>query len=98
MTRMVDPEGRETEILRRIATFHNKDVLDIGCGEGRTTRHIAKTAASVLGLDPDEERIARARETAREQGFDQCVFRAADVVTLELPKASFDVGVFSRSL
>ena len=98
MARIADPEGRETEALHRLVALGGKDALDIGCGEGRTTRRMARTAASVLGVDPDGERIARAREIASDRGAVECTFLEADVVTLDLPPASFDVVVFSRSL
>ena len=94
MARIVDPEGRETEVLHRLVRLQDKEVLDIGCGEGRTARRIARTATSVLGIDPDAERIAAAREA----GAQGCTFRVEDTVTLDLPSAGFDVVVFSRSL
>jgi ubiquinone/menaquinone biosynthesis C-methylase UbiE len=90
----VDPEGREKEAFDRLVIFRDRDVLEIGCGEGRTARHITRTAASVLGVDPDEEAIVRARDAA----VGRCTFLAADAVTLDLPPADFDVVVFSRSL
>ncbi len=97
MARIVDPGGREVETLRRLVNFRGKDVIDIGCGEGRTARHIALTAASVLGVDPDEKAIDRARHGGRDK-TEGCTFMAADAVTLDLPPARFDVVVFSRSL
>lgn len=94
MARIVDPEGREERILDELADFRDKDVLDLGCGDGRTARSIARTARSVLGLDPDEEAITLARSFPA----DRIEFDVADAVTLELPAASFDAVVFSRSL
>ena len=94
MARIVDPEGREERILRDLADFRGKDVLDMGCGDGRTTRSIAATARNVLGVDPDDEAIALARGRVT----DRIGFKVADAVTLDLPAASFDAVVFSRSL
>ena len=42
MTRIVDPEGYEVGVLRRLVSFRGMSVLDVGCGEGRTARHIAR--------------------------------------------------------
>lgn len=53
MVLIVDPEGRETEALRHLVKLRGKDVLEIGCGDGRVTRRLAPEAASVLGVDPD---------------------------------------------
>jgi 2-polyprenyl-6-hydroxyphenyl methylase/3-demethylubiquinone-9 3-methyltransferase len=98
MTRIVDPEEREVEVLRRLVTFRGKRVLDVGCGDGRTARHIARSAASVIGVDPDPERISLAREAAgRDQPCD-LKFLTEDAVTLDLPAAKFDVVIFTRSL
>ena len=97
MTRVVDPEGRETRALGRLVTFRDRDVIDIGCGDGRTTRYIAQTAASVLGVDPDEQVITRACGGVGDEA-DECSFMQANAVTLDLPPAGLDVVVFSRSL
>jgi 2-polyprenyl-6-hydroxyphenyl methylase/3-demethylubiquinone-9 3-methyltransferase len=98
MTRRVDPEGYEVDVLQRLLSFRSMSVLDVGCGEGRTTRYIARDAASVVGVDPDAERIELARCAAEEEGSCPVVYRCADAVTMEFPVASFDAVVFSRSL
>ena len=95
MARTVDPQGRELELIARVADLAGKDVLDIGCGDGRTSRRLAGRGAAVLGVDPDETAIARARAGAT---GDACRFRAADVLELALPPASLDLVVFSRSM
>lgn len=94
MARIDDPEGREKRILHHLADFRGKEVLDMGCGDGRTARTLALTARSVLAVDPDEEAITRARA----RSTDRIVFEVADAVTLDVPAASFDAVVFSRSL
>jgi cyclopropane fatty-acyl-phospholipid synthase-like methyltransferase len=37
MVRAIDPEGVETRAIRELIDFAGKDVLEIGCGEGRMT-------------------------------------------------------------
>ena len=98
MARIVDPQERELAAIGRLVTWAAKDVLDIGCGDGRTSRRFARTAASVLGVDPDEAAIALARGAGKVHGDGSCVYRAADVVVLDLAPASYDIAVFSRSL
>ena len=95
MGRTVDPQGRELELIARVTDPAGKDVLDIGCGDGRTSRRLAERGATVLGVDPDEAAIARARAGG---SGGACRFRAADVLELALPPAGFDLVVFSRSL
>ena len=95
MARTVDPQGRELELIARVADLAGKDVLDVGCGDGRTSRRLARRGAAVLGVDPDETAIAQARAGGTS---DACRFRAADVLELALPPASLDLVVFSRSM
>jgi len=98
MARITDPDGHEIEVLRRLVSFDGKDVLDIGCGDGRTARYIARAARSVIGIDSDAERIAVARDTESENGSCPIDFRVEDAVAREWPAARFDAVVFSRSL
>ncbi len=98
MARIVDPEEHEVAVLRRLVTFHGMNVLDLGCGDGRTARRIARTAASVVGVDPDAQRIAQARDAAAEEGSCDLSFVTEDAVKLDLPAAEFDAVIFTRSL
>lgn len=98
MTRVVDPDEVELAAVQGLVDLNGKFVLDIGCGDGRTSRRLARTAASVLGVDPDTAAVAQARHLTAEQTTDKCRYLAADVLALELEPASFDIVVFSRSL
>ncbi len=98
MARIIDPRELEMKALRELADLSGKDVLDIGCGDGRTSRRIARTAGSVLGIDPDPERIELARAVNPEAGSCRVDFRIEDAVTLDLASASLDAVVFTRSL
>jgi ubiquinone/menaquinone biosynthesis C-methylase UbiE len=98
MARIFDTEGRETEMLRRIVSFRDLDVLDVGCGDGRTARYIAETASSVIGLDPDAEAIESARTADHAAGSCPVEYLREDAVTVEFPSATFDAVIFTRSL
>ena len=98
MARKVDPAGRESALLHGLLSFHGAAVIDIGCGTGRTIWAVATLAASVLGVDPDEAAIAEAQTTAAAAGLTNVNLQAADVSTLDLPPASLDIALFSRSL
>ena len=45
-------------------------VLDVGCGTGENTLHIAALGLSVLGVDVAETAVEMARRKSRERGID----------------------------
>jgi ubiquinone/menaquinone biosynthesis C-methylase UbiE len=98
MARIVDPELYEVDVLERLVSFRDMNVLDVGCGDGRTARYIARNAASVIGLDPDPERIALARDVNDDKGACPVEYRCEDAVAIDFPDASFDAVIFTRSL
>ncbi len=70
-----------------------KRVVDLGCGFGWFARWAREHgAASVLGLDLSENMIKRATASTQDRAID---YRIADLDTLELPEASFDVAYSS---
>ena len=98
MTRVVDPEGTHLRVLRGLADFGGARVLEIGAGEGRLTTGFAADAASVLAIDPDRDSIAEAERTLRDDLRAKVTFRVASVAELDVPKADFDLVLFSWSL
>ena len=94
----IDPEGVETRVIHELVDFRGRDVLEIGCGDGRLTRRYADRAASVLALDPKEERIALAQRDIPDPLRSTVTFQVADATALQLPAAGFDVVVFAWSI
>ena len=54
----IDPEGVETRVVHDLIDFSAKNVLEIGCGDGRLTWRFADAAASVLAAAPRTPRVA----------------------------------------
>jgi ubiquinone/menaquinone biosynthesis C-methylase UbiE len=98
MARVVDPEGAHLRVLRSLADFRDARVLEIGAGEGRLTTGFAADAASVLAIDPNAESIAEAQRTVAEDHREKVTFQVASVAELDVPKADFDLVLFSWSL
>lgn len=98
MTGTLDPEGAHLASLRRLADFRGRRVLEMGCGEGRLTHGIAAEAAAVLAFDPDEERIRQARAELPAELSGRVEFRVASAASIEVPRHSVDLVVFSWSL
>ena len=93
-----DPEGVETRIVHRLVDFLGKDVLEIGCGDGRLTWRYADQAASVLAIDPKENKIALARESTPAHLRSSVTFQTADIASLDAPEAAFDIAILSWSI
>lgn len=99
MTVRTDPEGNETTALFDLVQLDDREVLEIGCGDGRLTWRYADRTAHVTAIDPFEDAIERAQERLlatdlpidfRHAAFEE--FAAASDTDL------FDVGVLSWSL
>lgn len=71
-------------------------VLDVGCGDGRLTRQLARRAGAVLALDLSPEMIRLARD--RSAGHRNIEYRLADVRATPLPPGAFDAVVTVATL
>jgi ubiquinone/menaquinone biosynthesis C-methylase UbiE len=62
MSIRIDPEESEFEALLALAgDLTGQRVLEVGCGNGRITTHLAPHAAHITAIDPNEDRIAIAK-------------------------------------
>lgn len=69
-------------------SFHNKTVLELGCGTGLNTQHIALEAKKVIGVDFSEQMLFKARERNSE---DNIRFVTADITKYwDFEDESFD--------
>lgn len=98
MTVIRDPEQAESRVIHELIDFTNRDVLEVGCGDGRLTGRFADRARSVLALDPNATAIAQARGNLPEPLRSSVAFQVADITSVDLPHAAFDVVVLSWSL
>ena len=98
MTRRIDPEGAEARAVHDLVDFAGKDVVEVGCGDGRLTWRFADVASSVLAFDPDESAIATAREQTPAALRGRVTFRTADMAGIGLGAGAYDVAVLSWSI
>ena len=70
-------------------------VLDIGCGNGQTTRDAARLAAagSALGVDLSSRMLEQARRRAAEEGVDNVRFIQADAQIHPFDAGAFDIAI-----
>jgi len=83
----------EPEVLSMLPDFVDKDVVELACGIGRFTSHLAQKANSVVALDFMENFVLKNEE---ENGhFGNIKFVQADVTQFDMEDASVDL-VFSN--
>jgi ubiquinone/menaquinone biosynthesis C-methylase UbiE len=95
---VVDPEQGHLQVLRSLADFRGARVLEVGAGEGRLTAGFAADATSVLAFDPDEESIAEAERGLADELREKVTFQVASAREVDVPRAAFDIVLFSWSL
>src|SRR5581483_1988684 len=98
MAYVIDPEGHERETLHTLCDFRGKDVVEVGCGDGRLTWRYADLARSVLGLDPNPVRVEQAMATTPDSLRSTVTFRVADITHTTLAPSAFDLAILSWSL
>jgi len=82
-------------IARVIGVERDATVLDVGCGTGRVTEHLARLvpAGRVLAIDASQEMV----ELARERLGERAEVRRCDVLDLD-PDGEVDVGFSPATL
>ncbi|MGH9214622.1 MAG: class I SAM-dependent methyltransferase [Acidimicrobiales bacterium] len=88
--------GAFTERLLSAAAIEAADrTLDIGCGNGQTTRLAARRAGRglALGVDLSAAMLDCARRDAADEGLTNVRFERADAQVHAFPPAAFDVAV-----
>jgi len=77
----------------QIVPAPGRRTIDIGCGEGRLTRHLKELGHNVIGIDTSPSLIAAAR------GLDPSLdIRLADAAALPFDDASADLAIAFMSL
>jgi ubiquinone/menaquinone biosynthesis C-methylase UbiE len=97
MTLFKDPEGNETRRLMRFAEPQGKNVLEVGCGDGRLTWRYAREARRVTAIDleRDDLRVAVIERPSDLQH--RALFLQADTVRLPFGNGEFDMAIFAWS-
>ena len=75
--------------LERACDWSGRDVLDVGCGDGFHLPRFAARARRVVGVEPHEPLVRRARSRAAELSTVEVAVGSAQ--RLPLPDASFDL-------
>ena len=86
---------RNTDVIVETITVAGLRVVDVGCGDGYLSRHLARHGAQVLGVEVSARQLAKARAAEAVEGV-----TIVEGVAQHLPAedASADVVVFFNSL
>lgn len=79
-------------VLGAVAPTPGIHVLDVGCGEGYMSRHIARAGATVTGIDPCGELIDAASQAADDDAL-PITYRVAAAENLPMDDSTFDTVV-----
>jgi len=92
-----DPEGTELRTLLRHVSLGGKEVLELGCGEGRLTYKYFDRAKKVVAIDPLERSVKIAKKDLPKDSS-KIEFRVGRAEDLTFPDSSFDIAFFTWSL
>ncbi|MEU6091375.1 methyltransferase domain-containing protein [Streptomyces sp. NPDC047085] len=97
--------GRRDRAFSRLAELSGAEpgdrVLDVGCGTGCLTRHMAARVGrdgSVTGVDPSPPVLDYARGRKPRSGSARCAYQEGIAESLDQPDASYDTVVTSLML
>ena len=88
-------ERDHADVLANHLTLNRKSVLDVGCGAGRITRIMAQLGADVIGIDPGDHQLARARAADQVNGE---FYIQGTAEQLPSQTSTIDIVVFFNSL
>ena len=96
----VDPEGNEIRALFDLVDLRGRDVLEIGCGDGRLTWRYADSVSHVTAIDPFAEGIKRAKESLSDASRGRVEFHhvAFEEFAAATEPSTFDIAILSWSL
>lgn len=90
-------ELTDRAVLDAAGNLANRDVLDVGCGEGYLVREVERRGARVQGVDLCPELVRAARDENDRLGL-HAQFHEADMRTLPLRDNSVDLVLANHSI
>ncbi len=85
-------------LIQAAAPTDEDIVLEIGSARGYGTAILAQIAATVVGLDSDQELVGTANETLNAMGIDNAVAVSGNMAEGYAKQAPYDVILFSGSI
>lgn len=92
------PASLVQEAVEYLKNKRNGELLkaiDLGCGEGKNTSHVAKNGFVIVGIDQSEYAIEHAKTNYLDS---QAIFLIGDMKKIFAPKESFDLVISTGSV
>ncbi len=81
-------------VIKTLGLSSEMRVLDLGCGDGTTALPLARTGATVTGIDIARNLVEAGNKRAKEAGLTRLKFQEGDACNLEgVPDNSFDLSI-----
>ena len=81
-------------VLAEVLDLHGKAVADVGCGDGAMVRHLTREGATVVGIEPSPQQLARARAAEPVGGE---IYKEGRGEALPFADASLDAVLYFNS-
>ena len=99
MPLVMDPTGNEIRALLKAAAWEGRQIIEVGCGDGRLTLRLAAfRPRHIEALDPDAGRIRLARRNLPARYNRRIAFHVGSAARLRYPADVFDIAIFAWSL
>jgi ubiquinone/menaquinone biosynthesis C-methylase UbiE len=99
MAKHMDAEDLEIKTALKHSSLEGKEILEVGCGDGRMSFRYAGRAKRVVAIDPSADSIETARRNLPKQLATKLTFRVGRGEELgDFQPESFDVVFFTWSL
>ncbi len=93
-----DEKSHQIKLMRKAVDFSDRDTLEVGCGDGKTSMLLAQNTRSYTAIDPDEDRIYQALARIDGKKPASVSFQTGSGQDLGFPDNSFDLVLFTLSL
>lgn len=93
-----DKDNILVKTLHATIDFSQKHVLEIGCGNGKTSIHLARGTKTYTAIDPDRDQINLAKGLIQKKRSRDLLFKVGSGQALEFEADFFDIVLFTLSL
>lgn len=87
----IDSEKLEQKTIKKVFDLKGKEILEIGCGDGRITAMLSQADNSIIAIEPDNYLLSLARKKLKKVKFKN------NTLSNFKTKQKFDLIIFSMS-